>query len=153
MPSIAVWVPFNEGWGQFDAARIASEIAQKDPTRLIDHASGWFDRKEGNFKSVHNYFRPLRIKPDKKRAFVISEYGGFACHIREHSAVSRIYGYRRYATPGELNAAYRQLLKKQLAPLIERGLSGAVYTQLSDVEEEVNGLVTYDRRVEKIRPD
>lgn len=153
VPSIAVWVPFNEGWGQFDAARIASEIAKKDPTRLIDHASGWFDRKEGNFKSVHNYFRPLRIRPDKKRAFVISEYGGFACHIREHSAVSRIYGYRRYATPGELNAAYRQLLEKQLAPLIEKGLSGAVYTQLSDVEEEVNGLVTYDRRVEKIRPD
>lgn len=150
VPSIAVWVPFNEGWGQFDAKRIAAAIKEKDPTRPVDHASGWFDQKGGDFKSIHNYFRALKVKPDKKRAFVISEYGGYACYIPGHSSLERVYGYRKYATLEELNAAYRQLMEKQLTPLIEKGLSGAVYTQLSDVEEEVNGLVTYDRRVIKI---
>lgn len=150
VPSVAVWVPFNEGWGQFDAARIAMLIKKKDPSRPVDHASGWFDQRGGDFKSIHNYFRKLKAKPDKKRAFVISEYGGYACHIEGHSSVTEIFGYRRYATIEELNTAYRQLLEKQLMPLVEKGLSGAVYTQLSDVEEEVNGLVTYDRRVIKL---
>lgn len=152
VPSIAVWVPFNEGWGQFDAARITAAVKEKDPTRPVDHASGWFDRQAGDFKSVHNYFRPLKIKPDRERAFVISEYGGYACQIKGHSSVDRIYGYRKYDSAAEFSAAYRQLLENQLAPLIEKGLSGAVYTQLSDVEEEVNGLVTYDRKVEKTDP-
>ena len=150
VPSLAVWVPFNEGWGQFDAARIAKLIRKKDPTRPVDHASGWFDQKGGDFRSIHNYFRPLKVKPDGKRAFVISEYGGFACHIPGQSSTDRIYGYRTYATPGELSAAYRELMEKHLFPLEKAGLSGAVYTQLSDVEEEVNGLVTYDRRVIKL---
>lgn len=91
------------------------------------------------------------MKSDKKRAFVISEYGGYACHIPGHSSVDRIYGYRKYANPEELTTAYRQLLEKQLFPLVDKGLSGAVYTQLSDVEEEVNGLVTYDRKIVKIQ--
>lgn len=150
-PSIAAWIPFNEGWGQFDAARITSLIKEKDPSRPVDHASGWFDQKSGDFKSIHNYFRKLRVKRDKKRAFVISEYGGYACHIEGHSSVEQVFGYRRYETTEELAVAYDQLIHGQLAPLIERGLSGAVYTQLSDVEEEVNGLVTYDRRVIKIK--
>ena len=150
VPSLAVWVPFNEGWGQFDAARITQRIRAKDPTRPIDHASGWFDQKSGDFKSVHNYFRPLRVKLDGKRAFVISEYGGYACHIPDHSSVERLYGYRKYASLPELNAAYRELMEKHLFPLLDAGLSGAVYTQLSDVEEEANGLVTYDRKVVKL---
>ena len=150
IPSIAVWVPFNEGWGQFDAARIADLVKEKDPTRPVDHASGWFDQKGGDFRSIHNYFRPLKVKLDGKRAFVISEYGGFACHIPEHSSVDRVYGYRKYATPKEMTGAYRELIEKHLFSLVDVGLSGAVYTQLSDIEEEVNGLVTYDRRVVKI---
>ena len=150
IPSLAVWVPFNEGWGQFDAARIASLVKEKDPTRPVDHASGWFDQKGGDFRSIHNYFRPLKVKLDGKRAFVISEYGGFACHIPEHSSVDRVYGYRKYATSQELTAAYRDLIENHLFSLVDAGLSGAVYTQLSDIEEEVNGLVTYDRRVVKI---
>ena len=115
----------------------------------MDHASGWFDQKSGDFKSIHNYFRTLKVKTEKERAFVISEYGGYACHVKNHSSVERIYGYRKYATAEEFTIAYRQLMEKQMKPLISKGLSGAVYTQLSDVEEEVNGLVTYDRRVEK----
>ena len=150
VPSIAVWVPFNEGWGQFDAARIAQMVKEKDPSRPVDHASGWFDQKGGDFRSIHNYFRPLKVKLDGRRAFVISEYGGFACFIPGHSSVERIYGYRKYADTQELTDAYLELTEKNLFPLFEAGLSGAVYTQLSDIEEEVNGLVTYDRRVVKL---
>ncbi len=152
VPSLAVWVPFNEGWGQFDAARIAALIKEKDPTRPVDHASGWFDQNAGDFRSVHNYFRPLKVKLDEKRAFVISEYGGYACHVEGHSSVERIFGYKRYDTCEELSAAYRDLIEKQVFPLEEQGLSSAVYTQLSDIEEEVNGLVTYDRKVVKLQP-
>ncbi len=150
VPCLAAWVPFNEGWGQFDAARIADLVKEKDPTRPVDHASGWFDQKGGDFRSIHNYFRPLKVEPDGKRAFVISEYGGFACHIPGHSSVERIFGYRKYDTPEEMTEAFQTLIHKQLFPLKAAGLSGAVYTQLSDVEEEVNGLTTYDRRVIKV---
>lgn len=150
VPSIATWVPFNEAWGQFDAARIANDVKAKDPTRTVDHASGWFDQKEGDFNSVHNYFRPLKVEKDEKRAFVISEYGGYACHIKGHSSVDRIFGYKKYDSHEELSKAFQELIEQQVYVLEEQGLSGAVYTQLSDVEEEVNGLVTYDRKVVKI---
>ncbi|MBQ8802992.1 MAG: glycoside hydrolase family 2 [Tyzzerella sp.] len=150
VPSLAAWVPFNEAWGQFDAARIAREVKAKDPTRAVDHASGWFDQKEGDFNSVHNYFRKLKVEKDDKRAFVISEYGGFACHISGHSSVERIFGYKKYDTPEDVSKAFKELLENEVYPLVEAGLSGAVYTQLSDIEEEVNGLVTYDRKIVKM---
>ena len=150
VPSLATWVPFNEAWGQFDAARIALDVKRKDPTRTVDHASGWFDQGEGDFNSVHNYFRKLRVEKDEKRAFVISEYGGYACHIKGHSSVERIFGYKKYESLEELSGAFHELIEEQVKPLIEEGLSGAVYTQVSDIEEEVNGLVTYDRKVIKI---
>lgn len=150
VPSIAVWVPFNEGWGQFDAAQTARMIRRKDPSRLVDHASGWFDQGKGDFRSVHNYFRPLSVKTESRRAFVISEYGGYACHVKDHSSVDRIYGYQKYESCEQLSEAYHELMRIQLLPLVKKGLCGAVYTQLSDVEEEVNGLVTYDRKVVKI---
>lgn len=153
VPSISTWVPFNEAWGQFDAERIANDVKAQDPTRTIDHASGWFDQKAGDFNSVHNYFRKLRVEKDEKRAFVISEYGGYACHVTGHSSVERVFGYKKFDTPGELSKAYKQLYEGQVLPLIEKGLSGVVYTQLSDIEEEVNGLVTYDRKVVKIQQE
>lgn len=149
-PCIGVWVPFNEGWGQFDAVKITALIRQKDPTRLIDHASGWFDQGAGDFRSVHNYFRKLTVEKDPDRAFVISEYGGFACHIPDHSSLNRSYGYKQFADCASFAQAYRKLMEEQVAPLKEKGLSGTVYTQLSDIEEEVNGLVTYDRKVLKL---
>lgn len=150
VPSLAVWVPFNEGWGQFDAARIAENVAHQDPSRPVDHASGWFDQGAGDFRSVHNYFRKLKVEKQSYRGFCISEYGGYACHIPEHSSVDRIYGYKKFEDIASLNEAYWKLLKEDLFPLAEVGLSGAVYTQVSDIEEEVNGLVTYDRKVVKI---
>ena len=151
VPSIAVWVIFNEGWGQFDAEKITQMVRDLDATRLIDQASGWFDEGGGDFRSVHNYFRPLSVERDKAgRAFVISEYGGYACHIDGHSSVERTYGYKRYDDASGLMEAYDTLMNKTIADLIPRGLSGGVYTQLSDVEEEANGLYTYDRKVCKV---
>lgn len=151
VPSISTWVPFNEAWGQFDAARVAEDVKTQDPTRTVDHASGWFDQKAGDFNSVHNYFRKLKVEKDEKRAFVISEYGGYACHIAGHSSVERIFGYKKFDTLKDVSKAYHELYEGQVLPLVEKGLSGVVYTQLSDVEEEVNGLVTYDRKVVKIK--
>lgn len=151
VPSISTWVPFNEAWGQFDAERIANDVKEQDPTRTVDHASGWFDQKAGDFNSVHNYFRKLRVEKDEERAFVISEYGGYACHIAGHSSVERVFGYKKFGTIEEISKAYQELFEGQVLPLIEKGLSGVVYTQLSDIEEEVNGLVTYDRKVIKIK--
>ncbi|MBQ9927890.1 MAG: glycoside hydrolase family 2 [Lachnospiraceae bacterium] len=151
-PCIAIWVPFNEGWGQFDSERITGLIKQKDNSRLIDSASGWFDQGAGDFISEHNYFRPLKVSVKKwnNRALFLSEYGGFACHIKDHSSVGRVYGYKRYDSLKELQAAYDALIQKSLLPLQKQGLSGAVYTQLSDIEEEVNGILTYDRKVNKL---
>ena len=151
VPCISTWVPFNEAWGQFDAARIAEDVKAKDATRTVDHASGWFDQKAGDFNSVHNYFRKLKVEREQKRAFVISEYGGYACHIAGHSSVERIFGYKKFDTLEDVSKAYHDLYESQVLPLIEKGLSGVVYTQLSDIEEEVNGLVTYDRKVVKIQ--
>lgn len=151
-PSIAIWVPFNEGWGQFDTVRITEMIRQLDPTRPIDSASGWFDQNCGDFVSVHNYFRPLSVSVKKweNRAFFLSEYGGYACPVKGHTSVDRIFGYKRYESASEFRFAYEDLIQKSLLPLKKQGLSGAVYTQLSDVEEEVNGILTYDRKINKV---
>lgn len=151
VPSIAVWVLFNEGWGQFNASAATIIARDFNDNRLIDQASGWFDENGGDFRSVHNYFRTLEVKRDKhNRAFVISEYGGYACYIKGHSSVDRIYGYKKYETPQLFSNAYRTLMDKTIAGLKNKGLAGAVYTQLSDVEEEVNGILTYDRRINKL---
>lgn len=152
-PSIAIWCLFNEGWGQFDTVRLTALVRAKDQSRLIDSASGWFDQNCGDFISVHNYFRPLSVPVKKwgERAFFLSEYGGYACHLNAHSSVERVFGYKRYDTLAQLREAYRELIQKSLLPLQKQGLSGAVYTQLSDVEEEVNGILTYDRKINKLK--
>ncbi|MCD7738250.1 MAG: glycoside hydrolase family 2 [Lachnospiraceae bacterium] len=148
--SLAVWVAFNEGWGQFDSRKATDFIRRKDPSRLIVSASGWFDRGAGDFLSEHNYFHRLEVRKDKRgRAWVLSEYGGFAHHVKGHSFTDRIYGYRKYDTREEYQKAIRKL-KTEIDTLWLQGLSAAVYTQVSDVEEEVNGIMTYDRKVCKL---
>ena len=147
-PCIGLWVPFNEGWGQFDALRIAQIVHEEDPTRPIDHASGWFDQGGGDVRSVHNYFRPLVVENDR-RAFVISEYGGINCQIPEHSMSSEVYGYHQ-TTVEEFPMAFAETMET-IHALIDDGLCAAVYTQVSDIEEETNGLLTYDRKAEKLR--
>lgn len=151
VPSLAVWVVFNEGWGQFDANKAAGFIRRLDKTRLIDQASGWFDQGGGDFKSVHIYFDKLFIKPEN-RAFIISEFGGYACLVKQHSYSRQIYGYKRFESRKKLKDGLEALYKTEVAPLVKKGLCGVIYTQLSDVEEEVNGLLTYDRKVCKAAP-
>ena len=155
-PCIAVWVPFNEGWGQFDSARITEMIRGIDPTRPIDSTSGWFDRGAGDFISSHIYFRKLKLPHRRRgdlRACVISEYGGYAHAVKGHTSLDHAYGYSHYDNTEALNAACRSLMREQLKPLIAQGLCGGVYTQVSDVEEEVNGVLTYDRREDKFDAD
>lgn len=150
-PSIVVWVPFNEGWGQFDARKAYQMIRELDTTRLIDHASGWFDQECGDFDSIHNYFHPMKVAL-KKRPYILSEFGGYACYIKDHSYSNQVFGYRIYLTKEDYNEAYHHLLEEDIQKLMEAGLSAAVFTQISDVEDEVNGLFTYDRKICKVTP-
>lgn len=147
-PCIGMWVPFNEGWGQFDALRITEDVKKADPTRPVDHASGWFDQGGGDVRSVHNYFRPLTVEQDQ-RAFVISEYGGANCNVAGHSMSEEVYGYQT-VKEADFPDTFQSLMEKVHA-LVKDGLSGAVYTQVSDIEEETNGLLTYDRSVRKAK--
>lgn len=148
---IACWVPFNEGWGQFDAVTTADLVRRQDPTRLVDHASGWFDQGGGDLASVHRYI--LRLVPPhrtRRRCFVMSEYGGYNLLVTDHVwRFDRVFGYRHFTSRAQLLEAYRSLIEDQLRPLIDSGLSAAVYTQTTDVEQETNGVVTYDREVVK----
>ena len=149
-PSIGCWVPFNEGWGQFDAEKATKALRALDPTRLVDEASGWFDRGGGDVHSIHNYFYPLRIRP-KARTVALSEYGGIAWPMPGHEPPRKTYGYGTVRSRAELTGRYRDLQLKTILPQLRKGLSALVYTQLTDVEDEVNGLFTYDRRA--IKPE
>lgn len=150
-PSLAVWVPFNEGWGQFDSLQITQLLWEEDPTRLVDHASGWHDQGGGDFKSRHVYFRPVKLRHDGDRVLALTEFGGYSMAVPGHCASEKLFGYKMYHTAGDLMEAYLRLYQEEVIPhMEERGLSAAVYTQLSDVEEEVNGILTYDRRLCKL---
>lgn len=151
-PSVIAWVLFNEGWGQFEARKAVELVRGLDPTRPIDAVSGWYDQRCGDFLSVHNYFRPLEVYDDAarpSRAFVISEFGGLSYHLPAHSSLASSYGYGSFSDLATFRAAVRDTLAR-VDGLESEGLAGFVYTQLSDVEEETNGLVTYDRRVSKL---
>ena len=153
-PCIVLWVPFNEGWGQFDAKGACELIQSLDHTRVIDHASGWHDQGIGQVRSDHVYFRPYRFKKDRKgRAVLLSEFGGYNLRIEGHGFGEKDFGYRRFSSSGELKNALERLYQEQIAPAVERGLAAAVYTQLTDVEDELNGLISYDREVVKISPE
>ena len=149
-PCIACWVPFNEGWGQFDAGKAVQALRTLDDTRLVDEASGWFDQGGGDVHSLHNYFYPLRIRP-QKRTVALSEYGGIAWPMPGHEPPRKTYGYGTAKDRQELTARYKKLQLKTVLPQLEKGLSALVYTQLTDVEDEVNGLFTYDRAA--VKPD
>ncbi len=152
-PSLAVWVPFNEGWGQFDANDVTAELRALDPTRTIDHASGWHDQRGGDLWSLHVYRRRFEVPergPDEHRALVLSEYGGHDLVVPGHRVSETAYGYGHEETQAALQAEFARLHGEELAVAVPSGLSATVYTQLSDVEDEVNGLLTYDREVLKL---
>ena len=149
-PCIALWTVFNEGWGQFDALEMACELKKLDPTRFIDHASGWQDQSYEEMKSRHVYFRPVKLKNDG-RALALTEYGGYILAVDGHRWTDKVFGYRICRDGASLARDYEKLMREQVLPHIRReGLTAAVYTQITDVEEELNGLMTYDREVLKI---
>ena len=149
-PCIGCWVPFNEGWGQFDAAQAVETLRNLDPDRLVDEASGWYDQGGGDVDSRHNYFYPLHLRPGR-RTVALSEYGGIAWPMPGHEPPRRTYGYGTAKSRAELTGRYRKLQLETVLPQLRNGLSALVYTQVSDVEDEVNGLFTYDRQA--IKPD
>ena len=149
-PCVGCWVPFNEGWGQFDAAAATQKLLALDPGRLVDEASGWFDQGGGDVDSRHNYFYPLRVKPGV-RTVALSEYGGIAWPMPGHESPGKTYGYGVARDRKDLTARYKKLQLKTVLPQLRNGLSALVYTQLTDVEDEVNGLFTYDRT--ELKPD
>lgn len=149
--SIALWTVFNEGWGQFDAAAAAERVRRLDPTRHIDHASGWHDQGIGDLCSRHVYFKRYRYSPDRRgRVVILTEFGGYNLAVPEHRFNDKDYGYRAFSTPEALLEAYKKLYEREIIPAMEKGLCAAIYTQLSDVEDELNGILTYDRKVEKL---
>ena len=149
-PCIGCWVPFNEGWGQFDAAQTVETLRALDPDRLVDEASGWYDQGGGDVDSRHNYFYPLYLRPGR-RTVALSEYGGIAWPMPGHEPPRRTYGYGTAKSRAELTGRYRKLQLETVLPQLRNGLSALVYTQVSDVEDEVNGLFTYDRQA--VKPD
>lgn len=152
--SICCWVPFNEGWGQFDAKRIGDAIKEKDPSRFVDHASGWYDQKGCDFRSIHKYILPFIMPKYDGRPIVLSEFGGYSQKIKGHVwNWEKSFGYQMYANKVALTNAYKNLHEKQIIPNIKKGLSATVYTQVSDVEFEVNGILSYDRELVKIDED
>ena len=149
-PCIALWTVFNEGWGQFDALEMANELKMLDATRFIDHASGWQDQGREEMKSRHIYFRPVKLKNDG-RALALTEYGGYVLAVDGHRWTDRVFGYRICRDAAALTRDYEKLMLRQVLPHIRaEGLTAAVYTQITDVEEELNGLMSYDREVLKI---
>ena len=151
-PCICLWTIFNEGWGQFRADEAYDRLKALDPTRLIDSTSGWFHQKKSDADSLHIYFDALHPGKEKLPQ-LLSEFGGYVWKIDEHSFnTEKTYGYRKYETREAFIEALRTLYGL-LIPLAKQGLCGAIYTQVSDVEDETNGLFTFDRAVLKVRPE
>lgn len=153
-PCIVVWVPFNEAWGQFDARGAERLVRRADPTRLVDAASGWFDQGGGDFRSRHRYVLRLVAPPrGDGRAFYLSEFGGLNLAVEGHVWCDPApFGYRFLEDREALARAMTELYRDQLVPLAAGGLAACTYTQVSDVERESNGLMTYDRVVTKVDP-
>ncbi len=156
--SICLWVPFNEGWGQFDSVKAAKFFRENDPTRIIDHASGWHDQGAGDINSFHIYFTPFffpKYGKNDERAVCLTEFGGYSMSIDGHRFnTDKTFGYRIYKSKAALEKALEVLYIKRLLPLInKKGLSALVYTEVSDVEDETNGLLTYDREIIKVDVD
>ena len=151
-PSIVQWTIFNEGWGQFCADDMHDLMILCDPSRPIDSASGWFKANNTDFDSRHIYFRKLKAKKSDKPLF-ISEFGGITYKVDGHIFGENTYGYGKAKTREEFKNALRNLYENQVIPLKKEGLCATVYTQLCDVEDEINGLLTYDRQVMKILPE
>ena len=149
-PCIIYWTIFNEGWGQFDSQTAYEHLKSLDSTRFIDTASGWFKGADSDVDSEHIYFKPVKLKYSEK-PMVLSEFGGYSYKPEGHAANPvNTYGYRFFKEQADFEAALIRLYEAEIIPAVEQGLCGAVYTQVSDVEDETNGLLSYDRKVCKV---
>lgn len=151
-PSIVLWTVFNEGWGQHETVRLTELVKRQDPTRLVCCASGWHDRKVGDVRDVHEYPGPGAPKPEEHRAGVLGEFGGLALPVPGHQWVEKAWGYAKIENREQLQERFFAFWRRVHELVDERGLSAAVYTQLTDVETECNGLVSYDREIIKVDP-
>ena len=150
-PCILYWTIFNEGWGQFDSDAVYEQFLALDDSRWIDSTSGWFRRRKTQVDSRHVYFRKVKLSGDGKKPLVLSEFGGKTYKAEGHVFnPEKSYGYGGCQTPEALTQALISLYRDEILPCVKKGLCAAIYTQVSDVEDEINGLVTYDRRVEKV---
>ena len=153
-PCICYWTIFNEGWGQFDSDNVYDQFKKLDDTRFIDSTSGWFRRKKTDVDSRHVYFRKVKLAGDGIKPLVLSEFGGKTFKVEGHVFnPDKTYGYGGCDSLEALNEAVAKLYLEEVLPCIRKGLCAAIYTQVSDVEDEINGLVTYDRKVEKLNPE
>ncbi len=152
-PSVVYYTIFNEGWGQFLADEMYEKLKARDKTRIIDTTSGWFRRRLSDVDSRHIYFKPLEVKDRDDRPLVISEFGGYSYRCEGHLFGEKNYGYRSFDSLEAFEDAVYELYEKQVLPLAESGASAFVYTQVSDVEDETNGILTYDREVLKLSPE
>ena len=152
-PSIGYWTIFNEGWGQFESSKAYEHLLSIDSTRIIDSHSGWFNGGKTDVSSLHIYFKPLFIEETDK-PIIISEFGGYSYKIQDHSFnLDNNYGYRIYNDQESFQNGFIDLYKNEVIPLFKKGLYGCIYTQVSDVEDETNGILTYDRKVCKLDKD
>ena len=149
-PCICYWTIFNEGWGQFDSDVMYEKVKKQDDTRFVDSTSGWFWQTKSDVQSLHVYFKPVKISGGD-RPIVVSEFGGYAYKVEKNSFnLNKTYGYRMLKNQAEFQNALNNLYRNEIAPSIKEGLCASIYTQVSDVEDETNGLFTYDRRVLKV---
>ena len=152
-PCICLWTIFNEAWGQFDSDNVFNWFRTLDDTRFIDTTSGWFRREKSDVDSRHVYFRKVKLRGDGKKPLILSEFGGKTFKAEGHVFnPDKSYGYGSCSTLEQLNGAVRKLYMEEVLPCIEKGLCAAIYTQVSDVEDEINGLLTYDRKICKLVP-
>lgn len=150
-PSICLWTVFNEGWGQFESDRIFSLAKEWDKTRFIDATSGWFWQNDSDVESLHVYFKKIKLPKNVSRPIIVSEFGGYCYAVKDHLFdEKKSFGYRNCKSLEAYNADFKHLYESEVIPLIKKGLCASVYTQISDVEEEINGLMTYDREVVKL---
>lgn len=151
-PSIVLWTPFNEGWGQFDSKKAYEYVRKLDDTRVIEPASGWHDQNFGDINSKHIYFKAVNMKKfSDDRLYYLSEFGGYTLKLYDHCFNDKqTFGYKQIRNIDQLNDNLRVLFTRDILNNIDKGLAGSIYTQVSDVEDEVNGLMTYDREVTKV---
>ncbi|MBQ1342106.1 MAG: glycoside hydrolase family 2 [Erysipelotrichaceae bacterium] len=155
VPSLVLWTPFNEGWGQFDSKKVYDYLLTLDNTRIIEPASGWHNQHFGDINSKHLYFKAVNMKKfNDDRLYYLSEFGGYTLKLYDHCYNDKqTYGYKRIKDLESLNESLRVLFTRDILNNIDKGLAGSIYTQVSDVEDEVNGLMTYDREVTKVSKD